>query len=150
MEVYDPLDMMWIAHTYGMVDRRNGPRYARCANHPGCERFVPAPWPRGQGRPPRFCEPSCDAKGRDLAGHKRRKKDYDDKCREMLRTAWQSLPAKERKFDRDQQRRLMATKLFKFVRKQLAKIPGVRGERWIAKQLKREEFSGENQRAGKE
>jgi hypothetical protein len=146
-EVYDPLDQMWIALTYGHIyEHMKGPRFAKCATV-GCDRFVPAPWPPSSGRPPRFCEPECGRLQRDLASHKRRKHAHDEKARELLRAAWRRLPAIARKIEKDQDRMPLAVRLFQTIRKAFAEIPGVRSDRWVAKQLKREEFNGKKKRA---
>lgn len=149
-ELYDPLDLMWIAHTQVLIredwraERLKGSRrqrYALCKT--GCGRFVPAPWPPPKGPTPRYCD-RCNGRVRDLAGHKNRKTKRDDECREILWKAFKALPASERQFRNQRQRMAVARKLYKKIRKQLAEIPGTRGERWIAKQLKKGEGDGQN------
>jgi hypothetical protein len=137
-EIYDPMDMIWIAWTYGLVYEI---AYRPCAT-PGCERFTPVSFPKpAVGHPPCYCA-SCKAanrevnKHRDLTRHLDRKKKLNEECWEIVRRALEKIPAKERRIASDKDRRVLAKRLFKLVKKELAKLPGKRGMRWIAKRLK--------------
>jgi hypothetical protein len=156
-ELYDPLDLMWIAHTQALIrddwraeilrQRPRRQRYSLCASA-GCERFVSAPWPPKQGPTPRYCD-RCNGKVRDLAGHKSRKMNHDDECRKILWKAFMSLASSERKVGNQPQRMSLARRLYKKIGRHLRRVPGVRRERWVAKQLKREEFSGEKKQSAR-
>ena len=130
-EIHLPMDVIWIAWTYGLV---NEIEYRECATH-GCERYAAVSFPKRPGRQPRYCT-ECNASIRDKVGHKRRKKDQDDECWEIVRRALEKIPAKERSIASDEVRRVLANRLFKAVKKELAKVPGKRGMRWISKKLK--------------
>jgi hypothetical protein len=151
-EIYDPLDLIWIVHTEVvlldrardyLLRRPSRRRYVICAN-PDCECFVTPPGPDKRGPLPRYCD-HCKGKVRNLIGHHERKRTHDDVCREILWKAFKSLSSSERKFASQRERMALARRLHKKIRKQMEKVPGVRGERWIAKQLKREEFNGQKQ-----
>jgi|HubBroStandDraft_1064217.scaffolds.fasta_scaffold00388_1 hypothetical protein len=138
-EIYHPLDVIWIALTYG---RMNGIDYRECAT-PGCQRYAAVSFPKRAGRQPRYCA-VCNASTRDLLGHKRRKKDHDKRCLEIVGQALGLMPAKQRRIASDADRRSLAKRVFKLARKDLAKIPGKRGVRWIAKQLKKGAVDAKN------
>lgn len=130
-ETHRPADVMWIAWTYGLV---NEIEYRECAT-PGCERYAAVSFPKRPGRQPRYCS-VCNASIRDLSRHIKRKKDNDRSCWEIVRRALEKIPAKERRIASDKDRRVLAKRLFKVVSRELAKAPGKRGMRWIAKRLK--------------
>lgn len=127
----DPLDVMWVAWTYGRVNKID---YRKCATD-ACERYAAVTFPKRAGRQPRYCA-VCNAATRDKDGHRKRKKEHDDECWQIVSRALERLPQKERAVASDEDRRRLANKLFRIVKKDLTKIPGKRGARWIAKKLK--------------
>jgi len=132
----DPLDVMWVAWTYGRINEID---YRECAT-PSCERFAAVSFPKREGRQPRYCA-VCgrNPSDRDLQRHLKKKSGNDGECWEIVRRARERLPQEERTFASDEDRRVLANRLFKLVKKELAKIPGKRGARWIAKKLKGEQ-----------
>lgn len=123
-EIFDPLDTIWIAAFYGKV---KGIEWHRCATK-GCERYAPAYWRKGRGRPQRYCDSYCE--DRDRKARKR-------KCLIILRQALRALPEKKRKTESERDRAVLAIKLWGLTSKQLIKIARRCNEQWIAEQLKK-------------